>query len=242
MLIMVKLLYIMNKGVKSMKISYFNQPKDVKLGEKLIEKLSEDFDKFWIVSGFTKDTGIDSLINAIASSKIAEKNVFLGIDKKNTSKDMLLRLLKAGVNLKTIVNNDESKIETRIYLFGKKDGESYVYLSASKLSEGGLFENECLVTEIVYGKDEYNEVKDLILKIEEEFLLKETNAEKIAKLAEDGEIVARITDRKIPRISDMYSNGEVEIGAKQYDEGVGLGLDKKVYEDVNIEVDLPTEK
>lgn len=239
MLSMVKLIYIMNKGVESMKINYFNQPKDIKLAEALIQKLAEDFDKFWLVSGFTKDTGIDILLDAIISSKISEKNVFLGLDKKNTSKDMLIRLLSANVNLKTIVNNENEKIETRVYLFSKKDGDSYVYLSASKLSKGGISENSCLVTEIIYGKDEYSEVKDLILKIEEEFLLRETNVEKVKKLAEDGEIAARIAERKIPRIADMYSNDGVQIGENQYDESVGLGLDKEALNDVDIDVDLP---
>lgn len=222
-----------------MKINYFNQPKDIKLAEVLIQKLAEDFDKFWLVSGFTKDTGVDILLDAIASSKISEKNVFLGLDKKNTSKDMLIRLLNSHVNLKTIVNNENEKIETRVYLFSKKDGDSYVYLSASKLSKGGISENNCLVTEIIYGKDEYSEVKDLILKIEEEFLLRETDVEKVKKLAEDGEIAARIAERKIPRIADMYSNEGVQIGENQYDESVGLGLDKEELNDVDIDVDLP---
>lgn len=239
MLSVVKLIYIMNKGVESMKINYFNQPKDIKLAEVLIQKLAEDFDKFWLVSGFTKDTGVDILLDAIASSKISEKNVFLGLDKKNTSKDMLIRLLNSHVNLKTIVNNENEKIETRVYLFSKKDGDSYVYLSASKLSKGGISENNCLVTEIIYGKDEYSEVKDLILKIEEEFLLRETDVEKVKKLAEDGEIAARIAERKIPRIADMYSNEGVQIGENQYDESVGLGLDKEELNDVDIDVDLP---
>ncbi len=222
-----------------MKVKYFNQPKDIKLSEVLIQKFSEDFDKFWVVSGFTKDTGIDILLDAITSSKISEKNVFLGLDKKNTSKDMLIRLLNAHVNLKTIVNNESEKIETRVYLFSKREGDSYVYLSASKLSKGGISENGCLVTEIVYGKDEYSEVKELILKIEEEFLLKETNIEKVKKLAEDGEIAARLAERKIPRIADMYTNDGVQIGENQYDESVGLGLYKEALNDVDIDVDLP---
>lgn len=222
-----------------MKINYFNQPKDVKLGDILIEKLSSNFEKVWLVSGFTKDTGIDVLIDALKNSKIGEKNVFLGVDKKNTSKDMLLKLLAAGANLKTIINNDDNKIETRIYLFSNSKGNSYAYFAASKLSEGGLTENGCLITEVIYEETEYAEVKELILKIEEEFLLRETTVETISKLAEDGEIVARITERKIPRISDMYGKGEVEIGTMEYDESVGISGKNEIYEDVDIDVELP---
>ena len=73
----------------------------------------------------------------------------LGVDKKNTSKDMLLKLLQAGVKLRTFLNNGENKLETRIYAFIKYNGVSCVYLSAGKLSSGGLYENYCLVTELI---------------------------------------------------------------------------------------------
>ena len=45
------------------------------------------------------------------------------------------------------------------------------------------------------------------------------DAEEILKeLASTGEIVARITERKIPSISELYNIGEIDLGVQEYDE------------------------
>ncbi len=225
-----------------MKINYYNQPEDIKLGDVLTKRLGEKFDKVWIVSGFSKDSGIEALIPALEKSKIPEVNIHLGLDKKNTSKDVLLKVLKTGANLRIFLNGNDDKTETRIYLFFKQKGNSYVYLTAGKLSEGGLFENSCLITEIIYEKEELIELFNLVQKIESDSNFKVTDENDILELAANGEIMARITERKIPRIAELYQQGEVEIGgAKQYDETVGIGTNAQEYDDVDIAVELPKE-
>ena len=227
--------------VTIMKINYFNQPKDMKLGDVLVERLSQEFDKVWILSGFTKDSGVMALISALEGSPIACKTVSLGIDKKNTSKDMLMRLLRTGAKVQTFINNDDQKLETRLYLFENKNGISYAYLSAGKLSEGGLFQNNCLITEIIYDKKDYSELEKLVLKINENTGFMELTEEDVIKMAESGEIVARITERKIPRISEMYQKEEVEIGIREYDESLGSSSGIREYDDVDIDIELPIE-
>ena len=213
-----------------------------KLGEILNQKMLEDFDKVWIVSGFTKDSGIEAITESIEKSKISEINVCLGLDKKNTSKDTLIKLINTGAHLKIFVNNNEEKSETRAYLFFKQKGVSYVYLTAAKLSEGGLYNNSCLITEIIYEKEELIDIFNLVQKVESDKNFKLVNEDDILELASSGEILARITERKIPRIAELYQQGEVELGtAKQYDETVNTGNINNTYEDVEINVDLPKE-
>lgn len=226
-----------------MEIKYFKQPQEIKLGDILNVRLElGKFDNVWMMSGMTKDSGIDVLYESmkIAISKGAKINIALGLDKKNTSKDMLLRLLDMGCNLKIFVNTDDNKFETRIYIFEKYNDTSYVYLTSSKLSVGGLLENSCLVTEIKYTKEDNENFKTLISKYTEGMSLDgftTATREQIIKLAEDGEIFARIVDRKIPKISDIYKN-EAFIGSNIYDENIGLRINKDELEDIDIDVDV----
>lgn len=227
-----------------MKIRFLNQPKEVKLSEILIERISENFDKIWIVAGFAKDTGLEMLLtafeDAIKAGTIVE--LIIGVDNKNISKDMLTKLLNMGCKVRFHINKEETKFETRMYAFEREDGDSYVYVSGSKLSEGGLTENKCLVTEIIYDKNEKKEFNKAKIGIENGANyteMEELDATRLKTLAENGEVVARITERKIPRISDIYKVENINLGVQEYDEGSGIDIKESINEDLNIEIDFP---
>ena len=227
-----------------MKIRFLNQPKEVKLSEILIERISEKFDKIWIVAGFAKDTGLEMLLSsfeeAIKNGTTVE--LIIGVDNKNISKDMLSKLLNMGCKVRFHINKEESKFETRMYAFEKEDGDSYVYVSGSKLSEGGLTENKCLVTEIVYDENEKKEFNKAKIGIENGANyteMEELDTARLKTLAENGEVVARITERKIPRISDIYKVENINLGVQEYDEGSGIDIKESINEDLNIEIDFP---
>ena len=229
-----------------MDIKFMNQPKEVQMGNILKTRLSEKFDEVWIVSGIVKDSGIDILLDSFntAVENGTKLNTLLGVDRKNTSKDMLLKLLSVGANLSIHINSEENKVETRIYAFESKDSVSYVYISGGKFSEGGLQENTCLITEIKYSAEEYEKFKlfknQLIQNTNSEFKL--VDKDDIALLAMKGEIVSRIIDRKIPSISELYGNKEQVIGEQVYDEGASLGLFNSAdLEEVDIEFDTGIE-
>lgn len=226
-----------------MNIKFMNQPKDVELGNILKTRLEDKFKEVFIISGIAKDSGLELLLDSIEVSikNNAKVNVSIGIDRKNTSKDVLLKLLNLGVNLNVHVNSEENKVESRIYAFESNDSASYIYISGGKLSEGGLLENACIITEIKYEKEEIESFKlfknQLILGMEDVF--KTVDKEDIILLASKGEILTRIIDRKIPSISELYGNKEQVIGEQVYDEGMSLGLFKsEELENVEIEFDL----
>ena len=228
-----------------MNIKFFNQPKDVSLESLLNTKLKGDFKKIWIIAGMTKDSGMDMVFDSIeiARKNGAEVNIMIGIDRKNTSKDMLMKLLNMGCNLFVHINREDKKIETRIYVFENEDGESFVYESCGKFSEGGLSSNYCLIQEISYlpeDKKTYENFKTVLMQGALE-VFKKVGAEEIKLLAEKGEIVTRIIDRKIPRISELYGSGSV-LGNENvadtdiYDENNG----KKLF-DINLDDDEKSE-
>ncbi len=225
-----------------MDIKFMNQPKDVQMGKILNTRLEENFKEAWIVSGISKDSGIELLLASVenAIKRDMKVNVMLGVDRKNTSKDALTKLLSVGANLSIHVNGDSNKVETRIYAFESENNNSYIYISGGKLSEGGLTENNCIITEIKYEAKEYENFKlfkqQLLLGTENIF--KTVDKNDIELLAMKGEIVARITERKIPSISELYGEKENIVGEQIYDEGKSLGLfDKDELENIDIEID-----
>ncbi len=211
-----------------MDIKFMNQPKEIKLGNILNQKLKEEFDEIWIASGFVKDSGIELLMDSFESAinNGAKLNVLIGVDRKNTSKDILLKLLTIGANLSIHVNTEEDKTETRIYAFESNKGSSYIYVAGGKLSEGGLLNNSCIITEIKYSVDEKDKFKvfkhQLLQGIENIF--KSVDREDILLLAKKGEILTRIIEREIPSINELYGNKEQIIGEKIYDESGKMSL------------------
>ena len=131
-----------------MEIKFLNQPIDVKIGEILTKKLESGlFSRIWIFAGFAKDSGLDYLLDSVAKARENGTIIeyILGVDKKNTSKDMLSKLLALGCKVRFHINDDDSKLETRIYAFESDIADSYIYLTGAKLSEGGLTENISLI-------------------------------------------------------------------------------------------------
>ncbi len=211
------------------------------MGDILKQRLGEDFGEVFIISGIAKDSAIDYLEEDLksASERGIKIHICVGVDRKNTSKDVLLKVLNLGANLSINVNGDTSKVETRLYVFKSDNKPSYIYISGGKFSEGGLVENTCLITEICYETED-KELFTRFLKQMEEALAIFKNADKddIALLAMKGEIVSRIIDRKIPSISELYGDKEQVIGEQVYDEGVGLGMiHQDDLEDFEIEFD-----
>lgn len=223
-----------------MDIKFINQPKELKMGEILKKRLQEKYDEAWLVSGIVKDSGIEYLMEdletAIKNNMII--NLLLGVDRKNTSKDILLKIISIGANLSVHVNREEDKVETRVYAFFNENGDSYAYFCGGKLSEGGLLENQSLITEIRYSKNEKEELKSFKNQLAQGTFnaFKTVDSEDIILLAKTGEILSRIIDRKIPTISELYGDKEQTIGEQIYDESSNIKLfDVNDLENIDIE-------
>lgn len=228
-----------------MEIKFLTQPKEVKLGELLQKRLQEGFHEVHFIAGMVKDSGIEELLDAlkIACEHGTLVNFYLGIDRKNTSKDMLSKLLPLGAKLNIHINSDDNKVETRIYLFEKKNGDSYLYLTGGKLSTSGLLESIVTITEIKYNctdsadKTAFSSAKSSILNGTLPHF-QSADLEEIILLAEKGEISARITERKIPNIAEMYGiTGTGMIGEQVYDESASTST-IKLDELADIDIDF----
>lgn len=225
-----------------MEIKFLNQPKEVKLVDLLKKRLKEDFDNAYFVTGMAKDTGFEDIFEELskASLKFKDLNIYTGIDRKNISKDMLLKLISLGIKLSVHINTDEEKVETRAYIFEGENKISYIYITSSKFSTGGLSANATVIAEVKYDAADYKDfvyAKNNILKGVNEYF-EEIDKDEVVLLAEKGEIVARITERKIPKITEMYGGSDVGLGEQVYDESTtNTTIDFSNLNDIEIDFD-----
>ena len=228
-----------------MNIKFLNQPKDINFIDVLTEKISSGkFSKIWLVAGFAKDSALDMLYESIEKARKNNTSIecVFGLDKKNTSKDMLLKFLNLGCKIRYHINADDSKFESRMFIFESENDDSYVYVPGSKLSEGGVTDNLTLIEEIVYNKDEKIEFSKVKAALENGLAsddFEELTEEKLKELASTGDILARITERKIPSINELYNNinSDEEAQVQTYDEGAGVDYKNLVNTELNIDID-----
>ena len=228
-----------------MDIKFLNQPRDIKLIDILSEKLkSKDFNKVWIIAGFAKDSAMDCVLEDLTIARnngVAIECVF-GLDKKNTSKDMLTKFLDIGCNIRFHLNDEGTKLESRLYAFESNTKTSYVYITGGKFSEGGISTNLSIIEEISYSPDEKVEFGKVKATIENGISQDEFEVltyEKLKELASTGDIVARITERKIPSIGELYNtNQQVAVQSLEYDEGSSTEFKELLNKDVNIDIDV----
>ena len=102
--------------------------------------------------------------------------------------------------------------------------------------------NYCLIQEITYSSEDKKAFENFktVLKSENTNIFKEINAEEVKLLAEKGEIVARIIDRKIPSISEMFGNSlsQETVNDDIYDENSSPKIFDIVEDDVDVDVDI----
>lgn len=239
---MVKLERILWEGLL-MEVKFLNQPKEVKLGDLLNIRMRSGFETIYFIAGMAKDTGFEEIYDALESARSSSTMVefFIGIDRKNTSKDMLIKLIDMGCKVNVHINTDSSKVETRAFIFESENNASYIYTTSAKFSAGGLVDNSCTITEFKYGAEEkhaFEVAKNALLQgALAEF--HEIDKDEVILLAEKGEVVARITQRKIPNISEMYGGGEATVGEAVYDESSSsTKINIEDLADVNIDFDF----
>ncbi len=228
-----------------MNVKFLNQPKDVNFLDVLKEKLENNkFSKIWLVAGFAKDSALDLIYDSVAKAVAngATVECVFGLDKKNTSKDMLLKFLSLGCTVRFHINGDQAKFESRMFIFESEEGDSYVYVPGSKLSEGGITSNYTLIEEISYSKEEKVEFGKVKAALESGLMSDEFEVlteEKLKDLASTGEILARITERKIPSINELYNQttSTEENTATTYDEESGVDYKELLNSDIDIAID-----
>ena len=227
-----------------MEINFYNQPKDDNFCNILTRALtSKEYEKAFFYAGFVKDNAIEMLYDALkaAMDNGMSISMVLGLDKKNTSKEMLLKLLNLGINIRYCINDEDTKLETRLYLFEGTEN-SVSYIPGSKFSEGGITSNLTLIQEIKYAKEDkmlYSKLKASVESGLQDDAFVKLDEDNLKLLASRGDIVARITERKIPSINELYNRGDdTSVGTLDYDESSSTDYAELVNKDLDILIDV----
>ncbi len=157
----------------------------------------------------------------------------IGIDKKNTTRNMLENLLLYTKDVYFYSNNQLVEFDGNICIF-EYEKEAVMYTTNSSMSESGLKDNLSIYTEYTYNledkdsKQEYkNIIKELTSKIEDEGFIKlDKNA--IERLVEEKEIfTTRQYNHNVKSIAELLgkSNERLEdkVQVKEEADDVYLG-------------------
>ena len=129
-------------------MAILNQPKGVKLGEKLKEILNlsdkDKFDNLYILVAYVKKSGVMQLKEHLEYFRINGGKIrcVAGIDQKNSSIEGLTTLFELTDEL--FLYHSEVITQTfhpKIYLFEKENDKAIAFIGSNNLTEGGLFTN-----------------------------------------------------------------------------------------------------
>ena len=148
--------------------------------------------KAYFFCGNLRDTGFKILEDEIIDSDV--KLYFaIGIDKKNTTRNMLEELLKYTENVYYYSNNGLSEFSNNISIF-EYSKYAVMYIASTKMSESGLKDDISIFFKVTYSleddiqnKEYKSNLKSIINVIEKEKFIK-LDKEKIEELVEQKEI------------------------------------------------------
>jgi hypothetical protein len=130
----------------------FNQPFDGQLGDLLISKMEQPFNKLTILSAFAKNSGVLRLKPALERFRARGNRIdaFIGVDSYGTSYEALLNLYHLCDSLYVIHSeNPTTTFHSKIYALSNDD-RIWIAVGSNNLTAGGLWTNfeSCDCTEV----------------------------------------------------------------------------------------------
>ena len=162
-----------------MDVKYYTQPSDNNgnsfyLGVRLNEVLKSQkpfFNRIWMIASFAKLSGISKLKAGLKKSvkNNAVINFVLGTGKNLTTVEALNELAQIGCNVKIYRNVGGSSFGAKIFCFEAEGEQAEVFICSGNITEGGLYKNHELITNITYNlengdKNAYEQFKDSLSK------------------------------------------------------------------------------
>lgn len=207
----------------------------------------ENAKKVYIVSGSVKESGFELLEECLIDTKI-KSYFFIGIDKKNTTKNMLESMLKLSKEVYCYNNNLEVEFDSNVIII-EEAKLARMYVFSSNLSDLSMNENISLYTEIVFDllksddKTEYkNKVKEILNFINDEnfFLL---SNEMISDLIENKEIFStKQYNHSVMSISELLNKKSEKLSVENTaisEEIKDVEIPKIDLSDIDLDIELP---
>lgn len=184
-----------------MKFDFNIQDGNISLAKIIDTEMAKNPKKVYMFVGVIKEAGFDIIEESIVDSK-AKISIYMGIDKKNTTKNLLTNMLRYTKDIYVHNNNDLKEFESNIYIF-EHEKISNIYVSASNVSEGGLTENLSIFSKISFNLESDLEKKEYKENIKSISLIKEFDFKKLDK-----------------NLIEEYLNDKIIFSNKQYEHNV----------------------
>ncbi|MCX8074863.1 MAG: hypothetical protein N2749_04675 [Clostridia bacterium] len=198
------------------------------------QSIEESPKKIYIYAGILKEAGFNIIEEYLIDLK-SQITFVIGIDKKNTTKNLLDSMLKYTKDVYVYNNNQVVEMDSNIYVF-EYSKKATVILASGNLSEGGIRENFSYYTMLEFDlnnqldKDEYKKyIKALGSELESDKFVK-LNKEYIEKLVSNKEIFStKQYVHTVKSISELLGKNKLEEEKTTKKENDGGSLDDVYY-------------
>ncbi len=121
-----------------------NQPFNGQLGNLLIDKMQQDYNRLVVFSAFAKNSGVLRLKPAMEQFKANGGHIsaFIGVDAHGTSYEAVLNLFEICDEL-YIVHSESgaTTFHSKVYMLSNDSGEKWMAVGSNNLTGGGLWTN-----------------------------------------------------------------------------------------------------
>lgn len=201
-----------------MKLDFKIQSEELNLAKLIDEEMNKKPKKVYMFMGTLKESGFDILEESIIDTK-AKITIFMGVDKKNTTKGLLDNILKYTKDVYVYNNNDLKEFESNIYIF-EFERSAIVYLSPSKSTESGLVDAISIFSRVQYNLNDEEDKKDYKNNVK---MLLELKKFEFIKL--DESVIQNLIQDKV-----IFSNKQYEHSVRSISEFLGKKDTKKIKE------------
>ena len=121
-----------------------NQPFNGQLGDLLISKMQESYNRLVIFSAFAKNSGVLRLKPAMEQFKANGGHItaFIGVDAHGTSYEAVLNLFELCDEIYIVHSeNGATTFHSKVYMLSNDSGEKWMAVGSNNLTGGGLWTN-----------------------------------------------------------------------------------------------------
>lgn len=208
-----------------MEIKILTQPKsnDGKkflLGDKINSLLTSKrpiYKKATFAFGLVKEKVIDTLIPNINNfiSNGGELEIYMSLDRKSTTKNMLTKLLDLGIKLYAFLPEDQGISFQPKLIILEANKSSEVFLPSGNMTYGGFFENPEIITHISYDENDiktsvYSDFLESLNPAFDKNQFTEVTYENIDTLHDQGYLASGVRGRNYDDIVKIKSIAELK--------------------------------
>lgn len=198
-----------------MKLDIIMQNEDLNLKKCIENEMGMKPKKMYIFAGNIKESGFDIIEENIIDSGV-KLSVYMGVDKKNTTKSLLETILNYSKDVFYYNNNEIKEFDGTVLVF-EDEKRAAIYVSSGKISENSITEDLVMISRFEYDLKNDEEKRDYKEKVKQLTSIKELE---FIELKKSG--IADLIDSKI-----IFSNKQYEHNVKSIAELLGKTTEEK---------------